>query len=380
MSFSAPPDVVVHTGRTVGMPDGDAEWHAEFGCRVGTFTQRHAELDDVRLQSVPCLMFHVPRHLRGAYRPDELANFDPDADYRVDPGGMRLCESSTRPRQSAHEPKECKRKATNRQPYCEAHGARLHPLDKTDANLKYKDPATMTRLELLEAGYIDADDLSDEELRNGVAHRGRHIRLSKEVYQKITQRHFQRAQELLSEGLLPAIQALNHIAQGSAYEPGDRIKAATYIVERVMGKTPDVLITKEIKEPWQELVAGVATMSREESRARRSGEAGVVDAEVVEAEPIPDVEGTVDDGGSEPSWLPVRQVGGDSGREDVEAVALQDDSAANVDAVKAATSKRYKMRSAGRSSVEDGPILLGSKDAEAAVDVTLGSPGEDQVP
>jgi len=73
-------------------------------------------------------------------------------------------------------------------------------------------------------------------------------------------------------------------------------------------------------------------------------------------------------------------VGSDSGWSDVEAVAVQDDSAAVVEAVKAATQKRYKMRSAGRASVEDGPIVLGSKDAQAAANVTLGSPGADQVP
>jgi len=320
-------------------------------------------------------MFHVPRHLRGPYRPDELANFDPDADYRVDHTGMALCQSSTRPKQSAQEPRECRRKASNRQPYCDSHGARLHPLDKADANLRYKDPATMTRLELLEAGYIDVDDLTDEELRNGVAPKGKHLRVSKEIYQKITQRHFQRAQELMAEGLLPAVQALNHIAQGSAYEPADRIKAATYIVERVMGKTPDVLITKAIKEPWEELVAGVATLSREESRARRqaAGSGGdTIDAEVVEAEGD-----SPDD--SQATRLPVRQVAPERGWADVEAVAVQEDSAANVEASKAATQRRYKMRSAGRASADDGPIVLGSKDAQAAVDVTLGSPGEDQV-
>ena len=376
-TMSAPEGVVIHTGRTVGMPDGPAEFRSEFGCATGTFTTRHAEMDDVRLQSVPCLMFHVPRHMRGAYRPEELANFNPDIEYRIDHTGMRVCESSTRPRQSAQEPRDCKRKAANRQPFCEAHGARLHPMDKTDANINYKDPATMTRLELLEGGYIDVDDLSDDELRNGLAHKGKHVRFSKDTYQKITQRHFQRAQELLTEGLLPAIQALNHIAQGSAYEPSDRIKAATYIVERVMGKTPDVLITKEIKEPWEQLVTGVAILSREESRARRNAEA--VDAEVVEAEAIPDDDGTAHDGGSDPR-LPVRQVGTDLRRDDMEAVAVQQDSQVSVKDIKAATSRRYKMRSAGRSSVEDGPIVLGSKDAHDAVDVTLGSPGIDPVP
>lgn len=385
MTFTAPPDAVVHSGRTIGKPDGPPEWHPEFGCRVGTFTVRHAELDDVRWQSRECLMFHVPRHLRGPYRPDELANFDPDYEYRVDPAsGMRLCESITRSRQSPF-PRECRRKATNRQPHCENHGARLHPHDKADANINFKDPAAMTRLELLEAGYIDVDDLTDDELRNGVAPKGKHLRVSKDVYQKITQRHFARAQELLAEGLLPAVQALNHIAQGSAYEPADRIKAATYIVERVMGKTPDVLITKAIKEPWEELVAGVATLSREESRARRqaAGPGGdTIDAEVVEPEhdwTSEDAEGAADYGGSTQSAAVERYVDRDVRRPDVESVVPQEDSAANVEAAKVATQRRYKMRSAGRASAEDGPIVLGSKDAMSAADVTLGSPGEDRV-
>lgn len=382
-TFSAPNSALVHSGRTIGMPDGPPEWHPEFGCRVGTFVTRHMELDDVRWQNVPCLMFHVPRHFRGPYRPDELANFDPDIEYRIDPlSGMALCQSLTHSRHSAHGPRECRKKAANRQDFCEAHGGRLHPLDKTDANINHKDPATMTRLELLEAGYIDVDDLTDDELRGGVAPRGRHLRMSKDVYQKITQRHFQRAQELLTEGLLPAVQALNHIAQGSAYEPADRIKAATYIVERVMGKTPDVLITKAMKEPWEELVAGVATLSREESRARRQGAGSggdTIDAEVVEAEADSDDSGTPDEGRPTSCGLPVRQMGADDGRVHMESVEVQQDSAANVEAAKAATQRRYKMRSAGRASAEDGPIVPGSPDAEAAVDITLGSPGEDQV-
>lgn len=382
MTFTAPSNTVVHSGRTIGMPDGPDEWHPEFGCRVGTFVTRHAELDAVHLQSVPCLMFHVPKHFRGPFRPEELANFDPDYEYRIDHTGFVMCEALTRGKPSRHEPRECMRKASNRQFLCQAHGGRLHPLDKTDANINHKDPAAMSRLELLEAGYIDVDDLTDDELRNGVAPGKKHLRVSKEVYQKITQRHFARAQELMSEGLLPAVQALNHIAQGSAYEPADRIKAATYIIERVMGKTPDVLITKAIKEPWEELVAGVATLSREESRARRqaAGPGGdTIDAEVVEPEEDSTDDSPTSDGGRPKPWLPVRTVDPDSGWSDVETVGDQDDSAENLDAVKAATQKRYKMRSAGRASEEDGPIVLGSKDAEAAADVTLGSPGRDQV-
>lgn len=380
MRITAPADAVVHSGRTIGLPDGPPAWHAEFGCTVGTFVTRHANLDDPLYQTKPCLMFHVPHHFRGPYRPDELGNFDPDVDYRVDHTGMMLCEAVIRRKQSPNDGKECRRKAANRQPRCESHGARLHPLDKTGANINFKDPALMTRMELLQAGYIDVEDLSDEELRNGVASKGKHVRITKDLYQKITQRHFARAQELLQEGLLPAVQALNHIAQGSAYEPADRIKAATYIIERVMGKTPDVLITKEVKEPWQQLVAGVATISREESRARRSGtghSGDTIDAEVVgedEDWEDQDSEGTPDDAPTMASTVE-KFVFEEATLEPL----AEEDSASNLESVKAATQRRYKMRSAGRASAEDGPIVLGSNDAQAAADVTLGSPGEDQV-
>lgn len=214
----------------------------------------------------------------------------------------------------------------------------------------------MSRMELLMAGYIDVEDLTDEELRNGVGSKGKHVRLSKELYSKITQRHFARAQELMAEGLLPAVQALNHIAQGSAYEPADRIKAATYIIERVMGKQPDIVVTATAKQPWEQLVAGITNMTREESRRVRSERVSdePEDAEVVE------------------DWTPPTSHQSPDSPSDL----VEPSGDGNP---KAAKAKRYKMRAAGRSSVDDGPITPGSEDAMRAVDVTLGEPGKDQV-
>lgn len=358
-SFANAKTGIVHTGRTIGMPDGPPEYRPEFGCKVGTFTVRHAEMESIRHRKTKVLMFHVPRHLRGPYRPEELHNFDPDHDYTTDSTGYRICEARLN-----REDRACLRKAVHRQDFCSGHGAKLHPLDITDSNLQHKDPAKMSKLQLLEAGYIDVEDLTDEELRTGVVTKSQHIRLSKDVYAKIVNRHFERAQELMAEGLLPAIQALNHIAQGSAYEPADRIKAATYIIERVMGKTPDVLITKEAKEPWQELIKGVTQMSREESRARRKAQ----EDNTIEAEVVEDSEAGTEVVPYEGDW--------EVQEDEPESVAPEYDP----DAVKKATSKRYKTRASGRANLDDGEgVTLGSKDAERLADVKLGEPGTDEV-
>ncbi|AHN84014.1 hypothetical protein GJ25_gp003 [Mycobacterium phage Hawkeye] len=318
-------DHVEITDRTVGKPDGPPEFRPEFGCKVGTFTMRRRDLDHALYVNVPCLMFHVPLQFRGHYRPERLPTYsgEPD-DYKVDNSGYRLCEAETKRR-----PTGCLRRASNRQPYCETHGARLHPLDKV--RVEAKDPATMTRMELLVAGYIDVEDLTDEELLTGCAKNGRPnamIHLPKEVYTKIINRHFDRAKELMLEGLIPAIKALKDIAanEHDIYDAQDRIKAATYIYDRVMGKQADTAIIvggagEGAQEPWMQIVSGIMQNTREESRANRAIEAKsavaqqpnwqmstdelvgaavaatlgeqvvdeVIDAEVVEAEPIPNV-------------------------------------------------------------------------------------------
>ena len=297
------------SGDTVGAPDGVATFRPEFGRKVGAFTKRRKDLDPPNWHSRPPLMFHVPREFRGNYRPGELANFNPEYEYIVDSSGYRMCEANTQKGSGL-----CKVRAANRQPYCESHGARLHPLDKISPETM--DPAKMSRYQLLLHGYIDVDDLTDEEVTNGMMDSGgpqHRVMLPRELYRKILDRHYARAEELLKESLIPAIMALSDIAanKDDIYEAADRSKAAQFIVTRVMGNNPQVVQIGAAKEPWQQLVAGMATTSRSESRAQRgmaeitdgSENAGPVvatywdrdNAEIMDAEVV-DVPGDDDSG------------------------------------------------------------------------------------
>ena len=257
-------------GTTVGKPDGPDVYRPEFGQKVGTFLQARKDLDAATWRNKPRLMFHVPREFRGRYRPEQLANFDPEREYTVTDGGYRVCEATKK------DGSPCWMAAANRQPFCEQHGGRLHPLDK--ASYEPQDPSTMSRIELLKNGYIDVEDLTDDELTGGFrGEKGSIVKIPHDVYQKIMRRHFERAQELLQEGLMPAVSALTSIAANSdeIYEASDRIKASTFIIERLMGKTPQPVVVGAAKEPWERLVAGMSVeLTRDESRAQRMAIAG----------------------------------------------------------------------------------------------------------
>jgi hypothetical protein len=266
---------------TVGTPDGPAVFRPEFGKRVETFKSARKDLDSTAVSKAPCLMFHVPHEMRGPYRPQQLPTFtgEPD-DYETDADGYMICEDITK------QDKACKRRAENRQRKCGAHGARLHPLDKA-APVVRTDVDRMTRYELLRHGYLDVSELTDDELRNGVSPRAGVIQLPKPIYQALIARHFERAQELLAEGLLPAISALGDIASNEhdIYEAADRIKASVFIIERVLGKNPIEVHVGVAKEPWEQLVEGLAPMTRAESRRGRGlpedSEDEIHDAELV---------------------------------------------------------------------------------------------------
>lgn len=295
------------SGDTVGAPDGTPMMRHEFGRKVGTFTKRRKDLDPPNWHSRPPLMFHVPREFRGNYRPGELANFNPEYEYIVDSSGYRMCEANTQKGTGL-----CKVRAANRQPYCESHGARLHPLDKISPETT--DPAKMTRYQLLLHGYIDVEDLTDEEISNGMMDSGgpqHRVMLPRELYRKILDRHYDRAQEILKEALVPALLSLVDIAnnEDEIYEAQDRLKAIAMIKDHVLGKAPQVVQIGPAKEPWQQLVAGMATTTRSESRAARGlpeGASSAVEvstywdrdnAEIMEAEvvdvPVVDSQGMV---------------------------------------------------------------------------------------
>lgn len=109
------------------------------------------------------------------------------------------------------------------------------------------------RVAALLDGTLDVADLDEEELARGYpraedgSFRGRPTVIPTSVHQRIQRELFQRAGEKLKTNLLAAVEAMTSIASDIDADPKDRIKAAQWVVERLMGKTPDVQVTMEEK-------------------------------------------------------------------------------------------------------------------------------------
>ena len=103
------------------------------------------------------------------------------------------------------------------------------------------------------AGDLPVEDLDDEELARGMCRNedGTFPKRDPEMVPKVIHdrmmRHLmERAEEGLRRGLMDCVEAMVGIAGNDAVAPGDRMRAATFVIERVMGKTPErVLVGQE---------------------------------------------------------------------------------------------------------------------------------------
>lgn len=115
-----------------------------------------------------------------------------------------------------------------------------------------------------------------------------------------------RGQELWLGSYTEAIKAMTEIAAGKGpighiATPGERIKAAQFVVERIEGKVPERLVVSQDK-PWQTVLDGIVAevpADALEAGRRALSEADVVDGEVLDV----DYE---DDYDEEPDPQPVR--------------------------------------------------------------------------
>lgn len=261
----------------VGRPDGPAIFVPEIGKDLKTFTQDPGG-------KFPALNYHVPLKCRGPFRPEDLANYDKDKEYRTDPMGYLLCYESVIDDQGK---RLCKRKAVNRFPRCNAHGGRLHPLDKpvdTKAELADDNTEAMSRYQLYLARQINVDDLDDDEIMNfGFRNKDGRIfkpkNISREMVQAFTKALYERSLDTLKANALEAVKTLTTIMMDDQVDANVRIKAATEVLDRTLGKAPQT-VHLSADAPWQQVFNGLATLSREESRAARGLE--VVEGEVVE--------------------------------------------------------------------------------------------------
>lgn len=121
-----------------------------------------------------------------------------------------------------------------------------------------------TRMLQLMAGELDIEDLDDEELAKGMT-RGPDGKfpakapsiVPKPMYDKMIKQLFSRSDEKLRESLISAVESITSIATDSEVDASTRIKAATWLFERLRGKNPDVLEVRQEK-PYEVLLSGVS--------------------------------------------------------------------------------------------------------------------------
>jgi len=77
-----------------------------------------------------------------------------------------------------------------------------------------------------------------------------------------------RASDLLQGSVIDAINKIVEIATSPASEDKDAMKAATWIVERTMGKTPEIVVHTQDK-PFETVLTNISRGKRAESRRMR---------------------------------------------------------------------------------------------------------------
>lgn len=109
------------------------------------------------------------------------------------------------------------------------------------------------RVQDLLDGTISVEDLDEEELARGYPRaddgtfRGRPTVIPTSLHQRIQRELFARAGEELKANLLKATATMTNIANNPEMDPKDRLKAAQWVIERIMGKMPDVTVSVDEK-------------------------------------------------------------------------------------------------------------------------------------
>lgn len=239
----------------VGFPSGPKTFIKELGQEVGTFEATEKKT----------LTWHVPLNKRGPFRPNDLANYSPENDYRTDALGYVLCYGLTKSNA------RCNKKAVNRWPRCEFHGGALHPFDKLEVETTEIDPETLTRFQEYKAGIITADDLDDEELamggfrskKNGSIYRPKNM--PRELANAFQRALFERANAEMRSLTMDAVRTVGEIFKNKNNEADIRLKGALATLERTLGKPATNVVVSQDK-PFEHVFSDLEVGSREQYR------------------------------------------------------------------------------------------------------------------
>lgn len=269
----------------MGEPDGPMRFIKSLGMEVPTFISPR---DDLRTQyrnakAHKNVDYHIPISKRGVYRPESLADYDPDFDYSVTDTGMVRCGGIMQ------RGKICQKSARNHTGFCSNHGGALHPADKlfiSERGIMPSDVTKMSRMQMVEMGIIKVNELTDEEIAKGAIRNddGTFTPNSQLVSAKINAQmrteFFERADRFIRENVMDMLGEMRRIALSPVEEAKDKIQAIQWLTERALGKTPDVLITNQTDKPFDQLLGDISGGSREEYRnSQRELAGGLIDGE-----------------------------------------------------------------------------------------------------
>lgn len=279
--------------RIMRAPDGPEIYREEFDMIVPSFIDPCTDLiPNTHHTQFKRLSYHVPFSMRGDYQlewlPKQFIDSGDLKTVRTDTKGFVLCRDTNR------EGNACGSKAVNRSGLCRNHGGALHPADKSmhgeNVSIGKVDPdrvAQLDRVTKVIQQLIPIHDLSDEEILGAyiINSEGRKIstvQLGPRVHQLLTKELFRRMNHMMSMELPAMITTMTDIAKSDLVEPADRIKAATWVAERVMGKTPDVVILGKTETPYETIFETVESGSRESYRTKSIESTRILDAETVD--------------------------------------------------------------------------------------------------
>lgn len=359
----------------MGKPDGDYIYVAELGVEVPSFVDPREDLISMGAHGFKRLAHHVPFNMRGIFKPQWLpprhyAMYGHQ--YRTDTGGYTICASTRADGES------CQARAVNRSPYCRNHGGALHPADKKlssqNVSIAKIEPDRIENLDRVQkflAGFIGVADLDDDEIigayvRNGEGRPIANERLGVRFQQEMVRELIRRMNRFMQMKLPNMLKAMTDIAESDFAEPADRIKAAMWIAERVIGKVPDVVVHGTTDKPYEVALARIEGGSREEYRSRvvsERADAQPLDVAVVddETELEPDGDNGSNPNGNDTTLGHVGRMGetdvepsdsggnhnGSSPRVDLDGPSRAAIAKAAKDKLKAAKTRRFAARSQG---------------------------------
>lgn len=277
-------------GVTFGEADGPDLFVDQLGIVVPTFVNPRNDLVRGTGKNFPRLLHHVPFKARGHFKvsdwPQEYVEKlrtvgdENGIGWETDQEGFVICAAIRTYGEGAGKP--CRAKAVNRTRFCRCHGGGLHPLDKKMSAKSIVAPPenrvkALDRPQKFLQGFLDISELTDEEVQglfiyNDAGQKVQSIALGVKMHGQIAQELHRRMNRFLQTKTASMLNVMVDIAESELVEPADRIKAATWVAERVLGKTPEVIMHGKVEAPYEAIFDTIDAGSR--SAYRQQNEIG----------------------------------------------------------------------------------------------------------